>query len=79
MHPFYVMLPNSVRDVPANTPTLTPHFYIVKLVFIGVYIILRIFAFDIEAVLTCAHNLCSGQNKEKNVKIFQLKIIVLQP
>ena len=42
------------------------NFYIVKLGFTGVYI----FLFFAEAVLTCAHNLCFEQKKEKKYHFF---------
>ena len=68
---------------PCNVYPLTPHFYIVKLRFTGVYIIfalkhrLRVLVRTAsnEAVLTCAHNLCLSKNK-KNIKYFELKIII---
>ena len=59
-----------------NVDPFTPHFYIVKLVFTGIYIFL-IFALKhrlwvlartaslIEAALTSTHNLCFEQIQEK--------------
>ena len=59
---------------PCNVDSLTPHFYIVKLVvYRGIHYFL-IFALkhrswvhvrtsSIEAVLTCTHDLCFEQNK----------------
>ena len=53
-----------------NFDPLKPHFYIVKLGFIGVYIIFLISAqkhrlWVFEAVLTSTHNLCYEQKYEK--------------
>ena len=47
---------------PCNENPLTPHFYIVKLGFTGVYIIS-------EAVLMCTHNLCFVQKYENSQNI----------
>ena len=53
-----------------NVYPLKPHFYIVKLGFTGVYIIVLISALKhrlwvLEAVLTSTHNLCFEQKFEK--------------
>ena len=48
---------------------LKPHFYIVKLGFTGVYIILLIYL--TEAVLTNTHNLCFEQKCEKYQNFYQ--------
>ena len=48
-----------------NFDPLKPHFYIVKLGFTGVHIIILISAQNIEAVLTSTHNLCFEQKFEK--------------
>ena len=54
---------------PCNVDPLTPHFYIVKLGFTGVYII---FLFLLTgAVLMCTHDLCF-EHKKKN----QLKFVI---
>ena len=64
---------------------LTPHFYIVKLGFTGVYIIFLFLLKNIycgysleplnEAVLKCTHNICFEQKYENSKKI-QLKILI---
>ena len=66
-----------MKTCPCNEDTLTPHFYIVKLGFTGVYIIfsflLRLKHILIvgtrknrlsEAVLTCTHNQCFEPKNE---------------
>ena len=65
--------PYTMQTRPCNVDPHTPHFYIVKLGFTGVYIFFLIFALKhrlwvlvrtasvSEAVLTCTHNLCLGQ------------------
>ena len=56
-----------MQTYPCNIDPLTPHFYIVKLGFTGVYYFLslahkhRSWALVSEAVLTCTHNLCFEQ------------------
>ena len=65
-----------------NFDPLKPHFYIVKLGFIGVYIIFVISArkhrlwvlVRTEAVLTCTHNLCFEQKCEKYQKFLSEKL-----
>ena len=53
---------NIMQTCPCNVHPLTPHFYIVKLGFTGVYIFLifapkhRLWVHVTEAVLTCTHN-----------------------
>ena len=73
-----------------TTPHYTPHFYIVKLGFTGVYLIFLIFALKhrswvlirtaserlTEAVLKCNHNLCFEQKNKKNITTFLLKITI---
>ena len=73
---------------PCDVDPLTPHFYIVKLGFTGVYIIFLFLLQNIdcgytlepphltEAVLKCTHNPCFEQKKKKIVNKFQLKIII---
>ena len=60
---------------PCNVHPLSPHFYIVKLGFTGVYIFFLIFALKhrvwvlvrtARRFLTCTHNLCFS----KNINIF---------
>ena len=79
-HYCYIML-----TCPCNEDPLTPHFYIVKRGFTGVYIFFIIFALKHklwvlvrnrlnEAVLTCTNNLCFEQNRE-NITNFHLKIV----
>ena len=67
---------------PCTEHPLTSHFYIEKVGFTRVYIFLLFLLQNIdcgyslaEAVLTCTHNLCFGQNK-KNIRNFHLKIII---
>ena len=68
---------------------LTPHVYIVKLGFTGVYIFSYFcsktdcgYSLEppqyrlIEAVLTCTHNLCFEQKQENIIVFFILKIII---
>ena len=58
---------NTMQTRPCNLHPLTPHFYILKLGFTGVYIFFLIFALKhrlwvlVEAVLTCTHVLCLEQ------------------
>ena len=64
-----------MQTCTCNEDPLTPHFYIVKLEFTGVYIFSYFFAQNIdcgyllelyEAVLTCTHNQCFEQKNKKN-------------
>ena len=62
---------HSTKTYLYNFDPLKPHFYIVKLGFTGVYIILLISAQKhtlwvlVEAVLTSTYNLCNEQKYEK--------------
>ena len=67
-----------------NVDPLKPHFYIVKLGFTGVYIIILISAQNIDCGyslepprLTSTHNLCFEQKYEKNIRICIWKLSVL--
>ena len=70
---------------PYNVDPLTPHFYIVKLGFTGVYIFSYFCSKTYivgarynrlnEVVLTCTHYLCFGRKKEI-FTIFHLKIMI---
>ena len=63
-----------MKTSPCNEDPLTPHFYIVKLGFTGVYFFLifapkhRLWVLVTEAVLTCTHNQCFEQKYEKYKK-----------
>ena len=67
-----------MRTSPCNVYPLTPHFYIVKVGFTGVFIIFLFLLQNIdcgyslepphEAVLTCTHNLCFEQKYENSQK-----------
>ena len=46
---------------PCNFHPLTPHFYIVKLGFTGVYIFFLIFALKHSPLVTCTQDLCFEQ------------------
>ena len=63
------------KTCQCNVYPLEPHFYIVKLGFTGVYLFFLFLLQNIEAVLTCTHNLCFEQKKKKkNIKIFLMKL-----
>ena len=62
------MAKNTRITCPCNEYPLTPHFYIVKMGFTGVYIFFLFLLQNIdygyrftEAVLTCTHNQCFEQ------------------
>ena len=64
---------------PCYVDPVKPHFYLVKLGFIGVYFFLtfalkrRLWVLVTTAVLTCTHDLCFEQ-KKKNITMVHLKI-----
>ena len=74
IQPFLEFTLTIMQTSPCNEYPLTPHFYIVKLGFTGVYIFFLIFALKhrslvhvrtaslSEAVLTCTNDLCFEQN-----------------
>ena len=67
------------KTSPCNEDPFTPHFYIVKLGFTGVYIIFalkhRLWVLN-EAVLMCTHDQCFRAKKGKKI-IVHLKINIL--
>ena len=60
---------------PCNVYTITPHFYIVKLGFTGVYIFFLILFSDIDCGYSLEPPLCFEQKYENSKKI-QPKIVI---
>ena len=60
-----------MQTFPCDVDPLTPHFYIVKLGFIGVFILT-------EAVLTCTHDLCFEQKYEKSKNKTPMIIVIFR-